>query len=103
MSVILAAVIQLAGDVHRPRRRGWRCVCEFDEIVSSDGGRLVGVEIAPAHGEEVLPGEETEVRLRLWAPLSRVPRPRTGVRFYEGERLVASGTTGASLEDDDNA
>jgi len=98
MSLILAAVIRLASDIDRPRRRGWRCVCEFEEVVSGDGERLVGVEIAPTDREEVPLGEETEVTLRLWAPLSRVPRPHTRVRFYEGERLVADGTARGVIE-----
>lgn len=100
MSAVLTAVIQLAGDVGGPRRRGWRCVCEFDEIVSKDGERLVGVEIAPVDGDELLPGEESKVTLRLWAPLSQVPQLETGVRFYEGDRLVASGAVSGVIEAD---
>jgi translation elongation factor EF-Tu-like GTPase len=60
--------------------------------VGEDGERLLGVEITPVTGEQVLPGEETEVELRLWAPLARLPQPHTRMRFYEGARLVASGT-----------
>jgi len=98
VNTILAAVIQLAADVERPRRRGWRCTCEFEEIVSRDGERLVGVEITPSTTEQVSPGENTEVTLRLWAPLSRVPQPHTRVLFYEGEHLVAAGTIGLAID-----
>lgn len=90
MSAVLAAVIKLAPDVG-PRRRGWRCTCEFEETVAEDGERLLGVEITPVQSEQIVPGEEMEVELRLWAPLARPPEPRTTVRFYEGALLVASG------------
>lgn len=98
MTTMLAAVIQLAADVEHPRRRGWRCTCRFEETVSRDGEKLLGVEISPARVEQISPGVETEVILRLWAPLSRVPEPHTTVVFYEGEHLVASGTTTGVIE-----
>lgn len=100
MSAVMAAVIRLAPDVDRPRCGGWRCTCAFEEIVSSDGERLVGVEITPSADTEILPGVETEVTLRLWAPLSQVPQPHTTVHFYEGGRLVASGIVGRVVETD---
>jgi hypothetical protein len=98
VSAILSAVIQLAADVQHPRRRGWRCTCQFEEIVSADGERNLGVEIAPTENDEVAPGDETNVELRLWAPLSRLPEPETTVRFYEGHHLVASGWVTGVIE-----
>ncbi|MGO8877651.1 MAG: hypothetical protein ACLQNG_18045 [Acidimicrobiales bacterium] len=98
MSAILSAVIQLAADVQRPRRRGWRCTCQFEEIVSADGERNLGVEITPTSKDEIAPGDETNVELRLWAPLSRIPQPETVVRLYEGQHLVASGTVTGVIE-----
>jgi hypothetical protein len=82
MSMTLGALIKLAADVDRPRGRGWRCTCEFEDVVSEDGERLVGVEIAPVAGEQVLPRQETEVTLRLWAPLSRMPGRNNRLRRY---------------------
>ena len=98
MNTILSAVVILATDINLPRRRGWRCACEFDGIAGADGVRLLGVEVTPAAGEQILPGEETEVTLRLWARLSEVPKVNTKVLFYEGERLVASGIVRGTVE-----
>lgn len=60
----------------------------------------MGVEIAPVNRDELLPGEESQVTLRLWAPLAQVPRPEAGVRFYEGDRLVAFGAVSGVIEAD---
>ena len=86
MSTDLAAVIQLAANVKHPRRRGWHCTCEFEEIVSRGGERFVGVEVTPANREEVSPGEQSEITLRLWAPI-----PIRGESLRQGDRREYHG------------
>jgi hypothetical protein len=91
MSVVLAAKIRLAPDVRNARGSGWRCTCRFDEIVSLDGERLIGVEITREGGDAVVPDQDTAVALRLWAPLARLPKEGVAVEFFEGAHRVASG------------
>ena len=98
MSAILSAVIRLTTDLHDLRRRGWRCTCQFEEIISADGGKILGVEISPTGKDAITPGDDTDVELRLWAPLAMVPQAGSTMRFYEGHHLVATGKVTGVIE-----
>lgn len=91
-TVLSSATIRLTAGVTEPRRADWRCACRIEGAVGSDGVALLGVEVTPTAGGDIGPAEEVPVELRLWAPLAQQPTARATIRFYEGSRLVASGT-----------
>ncbi|MGH7686013.1 MAG: hypothetical protein ACREN2_04255 [Candidatus Dormibacteria bacterium] len=82
------------------RRNGWRGVCEFGGIVSESGDRLFGFEAIAEGTDQLLPGKETDVTLRLWAPMpAGLTAPRS-IRLFDGGTQVAMGHVSAVLPTD---
>ena len=89
---IIKARVTLHEDVSS-RISGWRGLCSFDGIATTDGAQLFGCELRTKDGGQLTVGEEALVSLRFWAPAADAKGLTTGLglRLFEGPNEVASG------------